>query len=141
MNLEVTSTPNPEDEYRIIGETRKFNLSYMPQDFQPLCVFDRLDNGEVICGLTGKTYWNYLEVAFLWVAEPYRNQGRAAAILHAAENEAIHRGCQYAILDTYSFQALGFYEKQGYTKFGTLDNFAGEHSRFYLRKILKCKAT
>jgi GNAT superfamily N-acetyltransferase len=139
MNLEVTSNPNPEDETRIIEGTRGFNLQHMPKDVKPLCVFDRLDGGEIVAGLTGKTYWNYLDIAFLWVADSYRNQGRATAILRAAENEAIQRGCQHVLLDTYSFQALGFYEKHGYTEFGTLDHFTGEHTRHYLRKRLQAK--
>jgi GNAT superfamily N-acetyltransferase len=136
MTLEVTSNPNLKDETRIIEGTRGFNLKYMPKDFKPLCVFDRLVDGEIVAGLTGKTYWNYLDIAFLWVADSYRNQGRATAILRAAEEEAVQRGCQHALLDTFSFQARGFYEKQGYIEFGTLDHFTGEHTRHYLRKAL-----
>lgn len=137
MSLHVTTDPNPEDESRIIAGTRSFNLKSMPNDGQPLCVFDRLDSGEIVAGLTGKTYWNYLDIAFLWVADSYRNQGRASAIMHAAEKEAIKRGCQQVLLDTYSFQALGFYKKLGYAEFGILDNFTGDHTRHYLRKRLQ----
>lgn len=92
MSIEVTSTPNPEDENRVIDETRSFNLKHMPKDVKSLCVFDRLASGEIVGGLTGKTYWNYLDIAFLWVADVYRNEGRATAIVKAAENEAIQRG-------------------------------------------------
>lgn len=139
MSLEITSNPDPGDEARIIEGTRGFNLKHMPKDIRPLFVFDRLANGEIIAGLTGKTYWNYLDIAFLWVADSYRNQGRATAILRAAENEAVQRGCQYALLDTYSFQAPGFYQKHGYTEFGTLNHFAGGHARHYLQKQLQTK--
>ena len=137
MSLEVTSEPSPEDESRVIDETRDFNLKHMPKDMKPLCVFDRLDCGEIVAGLTGKTYWNYLEIAFLWVADAYRNQGRATAIVKAAEDEAAERGCQYVLLDTYSFQALGFYKKLGYEEYGTLAHFTGEQTRHYLRKDLQ----
>ena len=92
MSIEITSNPNPADEAQIIEGTRGFNLKHMPKDFRPLCVFDRLANGEIVGGLTGKTYWNYLDIGFLWVADSYRNQGRATAILGAAEHEAIRRG-------------------------------------------------
>ena len=136
MNLEVTSDPSPDDESRVIDWTRGFNLKHMPKDFKSLCVFDRLANGEVIAGLTGKTYWNYIDIGFLWVADAYRNQGRATAIMKAAEQEAVERGCQYALLDTYSFQALEFYKKLGYEEYGRLDHFIGEQTRHYLRKEL-----
>ncbi|MGC6728099.1 hypothetical protein ACP0GO_26835, partial [Escherichia coli] len=40
-------------------------------------------------------------------------------------------------LDTYSFQARGFYEKLGYTVFGTIDDFPPGHQRFFGRKRLE----
>jgi hypothetical protein len=38
-----------------------------------------------------------------------------------AEIRARERGCHSAWLDTFSFQARGFYEKLGYEEFGRLD--------------------
>ena len=137
MSIELTSNPTSEDESTVIEGTRAFNQLHMPKDVEPLCVFDRLENGEIIAGLTGKTYWNYLEVAFLWVADSHRNQGRASAIMKVAEEEAIRRGCHNILLDTYSFQALEFYEKLGYSEFGILDDFSGDRSRHYLHKRLQ----
>ncbi|MEM9282619.1 MAG: GNAT family N-acetyltransferase [Verrucomicrobiota bacterium] len=137
MNLEVTSDPAPEDAAQVIEGTRGYNLKHMPDDVEPLCVFDRLASGEIVGGLTGKTYWNYLDVGYLWVAEGYRSQGRATAILQAAEAEAVERGCEHVLLDTYSFQALGFYERLGYSQFGCLNHFAGERSKHYLHKRLE----
>ncbi|MGJ8678596.1 MAG: GNAT family N-acetyltransferase [Akkermansiaceae bacterium] len=136
MSLEVTSDSNPEDEAWVVKGTRAFNLQQMPKDVKPLCIFDRLNSGEIVAGLIGKTYWNSLDIAFLWVADSYRNQGRATAIMHAAENEAGIRRCKFVLLDTYSFQALEFYEKLGFREFGTLDHFTGEHTRHYLTKRL-----
>jgi GNAT superfamily N-acetyltransferase len=136
MSLEVTSDPNPEDEWKIIEGTRTYNRIHMPKDLEPLCIFDRLDSGEIVAGLTGKTYWNYLDIGFLWVADAYRNQGRATAIMRAAEEEALRRGCFNVLLDTYSFQALGFYEKLGYREYGSLNGFTGARTRHYLRKQL-----
>lgn len=36
----------------------------------------------------------------------------------------------------FSFQALPFYQKQGYEIFGTLDRFPDAHQRYFLRKTL-----
>ncbi|MEJ6829305.1 MAG: GNAT family N-acetyltransferase [Akkermansiaceae bacterium] len=136
MNLEITSKPSRKDQATVIEGTRNHNQLHTPSDYAPLCIFDRLESGEIIAGLTAKTYWNYLDIAYLWVAEPYRKQGKAPPILKAAENEALRRDCHYAILDTYSFQALGFYKKIGYSEFGELDHFSGTNTRHYLRKRL-----
>jgi hypothetical protein len=51
-----------------------------------------------------------------------------------AEAEAIERGCQGAWLDTFSFQARGFYEQIGYTVFGSIEDYPSGHSRFFLKK-------
>ena len=134
--MEVTSTPSLDDETSVIEATRQYNRGYTEKDVLPLCVFDRSEDGTVIGGLTGKTYWNYLDIGYLWVNETCRNQGRATSILKAAEDEAYRRGCKYVLLDTYSFQALGFYLKQGYEEFGSISGFSGEHSRHYLHKLL-----
>jgi hypothetical protein len=53
-----------------------------------------------------------------------------------AEREAIRRGCRGAWLDTFSFQARGFYERLGYTVFGTIAGCPPGHSRFFLKKDL-----
>jgi GNAT superfamily N-acetyltransferase len=53
-----------------------------------------------------------------------------------AEAEALRRGCHAASLDTYSFQARGFYERLGYSVFGIIDDCPPGHSRIYLIKRL-----
>jgi GNAT superfamily N-acetyltransferase len=44
------------------------------------------------------------------------------AIMARAESIAAARGCIGAWLDTYSFQARGFYEKLGYSLVGTIED-------------------
>jgi len=52
--------------------------------------------------------------------------------------EAIARahGCVGIWLDTFSFQARGFYEKLGFAVFGTMEDFPPGHQRFFLQKRL-----
>jgi hypothetical protein len=50
------------------------------------------------------------------------------------EAEASKRGCEYCWLDTFSFQAPGFYEKYGYTRFGELGEYPRGHKRFFYTK-------
>ncbi len=136
MKIEITALPEPIDEQLIITQTRKYNAGVMPIDVKKLCVFARDSKGNIIGGIIGKTYWNYLEVSFLWVHEEYRTKGHGSALLSAAEQEALKRGCCHVLLDTFSFQALGFYTKLGYEEFGCLAGFTGNHKRHYLSKRL-----
>jgi ribosomal protein S18 acetylase RimI-like enzyme len=55
-------------------------------------------------------------------------------MLLQAEQEAKARGCRGVWLDTYSFQARGFYERLGYAVFGTLDDYPPGQSRIFLHK-------
>ena len=57
-------------------------------------------------------------------------------MLEQAEVEAVNRGCKFAYLDTFSFQALPFYEKQGYAVFGVLEDYPEGKKRYFLQKRL-----
>ncbi|HHK5920164.1 TPA: biphenyl 2,3-dioxygenase, partial [Serratia marcescens] len=46
------------------------------------------------------------------------------------------RGCRYARLDTFSFQARPFYEKLGYQLQMTLKEYPVEHECYLLTKTL-----
>jgi ribosomal protein S18 acetylase RimI-like enzyme len=73
----------------------------------------------------------------LWVDDSLRNQGYGAKLLKASENEACKLGCHYSTVDTYSFQAEGFYLKNGYERLGEIKNYYLHHSKIFLRKELK----
>ncbi len=51
-----------------------------------------------------------------------------------AETEAMRRGCKWARLETFSFQARGFYEKLGYRVIGALHDFPPGGSVYWMRK-------
>lgn len=136
MSLEVTDSPREEDEDFVIAQTRTFNAAFTEKDIRSLCAFERSREGEIIGGLTGKTYWNYLEISFLWVSEAHQGSGIATKLMGAAEHEAHSRGCRHVVLDTFSFQALAFYQRLGYKEFGQLQGFSGKHARHYLHKVL-----
>jgi hypothetical protein len=42
----------------------------------------------------------------------------------------------HAMVDTFDFQAPGFYQKLGYVEWGVLEDFPGGHRRIYFRKDL-----
>jgi GNAT superfamily N-acetyltransferase len=101
----------------------------------PLAVLARRAT-TVVAGATGFTHSGWLYVHYLWVASELRGTGLGQDILARAEAEARQRGCHAVWLDTFSFQAPGFYEKLGYQEFGRLDDFPPGHSRHFLWKPL-----
>ena len=136
MKIQIAAPANEEIDEFITQKTRQYNKQFVDDDYQPLSVHATSENGDVVGGLVGKTYWNYLEVEFLWVEDAHRRQGLAAKIMAEAEREARQRRCHTIILDTYEFQALGFYERIGFQQFGQLDEFAGRFKRYYLKKTI-----
>lgn len=136
MKFEIPELENEEIDEFIANETRRYNSEFVPDDFETLSVYCRDSENSIIGGLTGKTYWNYLDIGFLWVHQNKRNSGIASELLQLAEVEAKQRGCEFSMLDTYEFQALEFYKKQGYSEFGQLDGYCGKYARYYLKKAL-----
>ena len=65
-----------------------------------------------------------------------RGQGYGTQLLQAAEQAARTRGCHQVVLDSYSFQAPGFYQKHGYEVFAILEDHPRQHRNYYLRKRL-----
>lgn len=136
MDIRTTDNPSDADEAFVIAQTRAFNEAFTANDVRPLCTFARAPDGVMVGGLTAKTYWNYLDIAFLWVHEAHRGTGIGRSLVMAAETEAAKRGCRYSLLDTFSFQARPFYERLGYRQFGQLARFSGGHIRHYMTKEL-----
>ncbi|MEO7964448.1 MAG: GNAT family N-acetyltransferase [Gemmatimonadaceae bacterium] len=103
-------------------------------------VYLRDDDGAVIGGIIGRVAWRWLYVQRLWVDAAHRGRGHGAAILDAAEQFAIARGCIGSHLDTFGEEALPFYRRRGYTVWGTLEGFPPGGRQHALKKELSSPA-
>ena len=137
--ITMTDTPEPHVRKAIAGPLIAFNntRASQPENYRALViVLSNPDTGEVVGGLWGETSFDHLHVDFLFVPETLRGTGLGRQMLLHAEQEAIARGCRGAWLDTYSFQARGFYERLGYSVFGILDDYPPGQKRIFLHKVL-----
>jgi len=126
-----------EDVRIVLDGLREFNQRQAgPSQRSRLAVFLRDPGGRVVGGLIGETAWRWLYVDAFWLDEAVRGRGYGRSMLRAAEDRARLRGCTNAYLDTFDFQALPFYRKEGYELYGTLEDFPPGHRRFYLKKSL-----
>ncbi|WP_241666849.1 GNAT family N-acetyltransferase [Muricoccus nepalensis] len=103
---------------------------------RPLSVLLRDEGGAVLGGLVGRSYAGWLYVELFHLPEAQRGAGNGRAILRAAEEEARARGCLGVRLETYSFQAPGFYAGLGYSVVGRLRDCPPGHTRFSLARRL-----
>ena len=60
-----------------------------------------------------------------------RSEGKAS---EATELDAKRRGCKYAFVDTFSFQAPSFYKNHGYGEVFTLEAYPYTGKRHYYTK-------
>ncbi len=125
--------------WEVIGQgITEYNTQQAGEDQgKNLCFVLQNPDGEIVGGVIGSTYWDWLYVNLMWLREDLRGQGFGKELLSLAEEEALQRGAMDAYLDTFSFQAPGFYQKQGYEVFGQLDDFPTGHQRFFLKKKLQ----
>jgi GNAT superfamily N-acetyltransferase len=114
LRLTVEDDPAPHDVEVLPWALEAFNESRWPhQPWRPLGIFLR-DAETIMAGLAGHTYAGWLFVQYLWVSDHLRGQGIGRELLVQAERRAQERGCHSVCLDTFSFQAPGFYRKLGY---------------------------
>lgn len=103
--------------------------------FIPVNRVIRNEEGEIIAGVNSMIYcWRVLAIDVLWVKEAYRKMGYGTRLLQELEKVAKEEKCSMIHLDTFDFQAKGFYEKNGFEVFGTLENCPPGHARYYMKK-------
>lgn len=91
---------------------------------------------QIIGGLWGLSYYRWLFVELLVVPAALRGQGVGSELMRQAEAVARARDCVGIWLDTFSFQAPGFYEKLGFQRVGRIDDYPPGHNRTFFQKRL-----
>ena len=95
------------------------------------------DNGAVLGAVVGEIVWNHLHVSLLGIDQTMQKQGVGQKLLHHIEEYAQQFGARVVILETMSWQAPKFYQKNGYQIFGTVENHPIEgECKYYLSKVL-----
>lgn len=141
VKIEVTSEPKKEALKVLSKGIQKYNQGFIPDEvvFEEDCkfaVFAKDEDNKVLGGIRACAYWNYCIIELLWISEEARGMRIGSQLMLAAEQYARKKGFEYVRTETLSFQALPFYQKQGYTVFGELDDYPKGHKTFCLVKKL-----
>jgi GNAT superfamily N-acetyltransferase len=140
MRYRITSEacPNAADVAVLLKGIHDHNTQHSgAREAQTLALFLRDENGAVVGGAYGWTAFGWLRIDVLWVQADLRGRGLGKQLLEAAEAEGIRRGCRYATLDSFSFQAPELYKKNGYEEFAVLDKIGANQTWHFLKKNLK----
>ncbi|MCA1222790.1 GNAT family N-acetyltransferase [Streptomyces sp. 8L] len=88
-------------------------------------------------GLAGRTWARWLHVDLLWVEGRHRGARLGARLLAEAERAARdERGCARCRVETWDFQAPGFYVKQGYEVVARIEDYPPGITEYTLVKRL-----
>jgi GNAT superfamily N-acetyltransferase len=140
IRFDIEDAPDDADVEILTNGLKAFHESRWPghQPWRPLAVFAR-EGESILGGLAGETFSGWLFVRYLWVSDALRGKGIGRKLMADAEALALERACHSAWVDTFSFQAPGFYPKLGYQVFGELD-YPPVHKRIFFQKPLGSEA-
>ena len=112
----------PREDALVVDEgLGEYNDAAAPlHEVRPLACFARRGDGRVVGGAIGRTWGRHGELQQLWVDKEHRHQGIATRLLERFHAEGAARGCDTFYLETWSFQAEGFYRTLGYETAYTL---------------------
>ncbi|GGV52764.1 N-acetyltransferase [Streptomyces longisporoflavus] len=114
------------------------SLRGTPQDREsPLAVWLLERTEGLVGGLAGHTWGRWLHVNHLWVSETHQGAGLGAQLLAEAERIARDdRDCLNSRVETWDFQAPGFYRNQGYEVVSVIPDYPEGAKEFTLTKKL-----
>ncbi|WP_312241233.1 GNAT family N-acetyltransferase [Pantoea sp.] len=133
IEVKLNYAPSDEATFHIIDNLWQHNEQYAPVNMKPLLISAERD-GQTVAGLVARTWWEVLDIQYLWVDESLRGKGLGKQIMLLAEIEGKKQHCRLATVDTFSCQAPGFYQKLGYREYGALSGYAGRYTRHYMNK-------
>ena len=138
LNFQVTDIVTHAQREEVLNGLRHYNHQFVgAAAWQQLGIFVRDDDDQLIAGIIAGIKGLWLAIELLWVDERIRALRLGTQLLAQCEQEAMDRGCQFAQVDTYSFQALPFYQKNGYELKMSLAHYPTQgEQRHYLIKQL-----
>jgi GNAT superfamily N-acetyltransferase len=135
IEVEVEGIPDATTRQIIDQGLDEYNFSKAgPDNAEDLWVIARDGEGLVKGGVKARTFYAWMFIDWLWVSNSVRGAGVGSLLMDKAEAVARERGCIGAYVDTFSFQAPGFYRSRGYEEFGRIDGLPAGHACIWLRK-------
>ncbi|PYE85936.1 GNAT family N-acetyltransferase [Pseudoroseicyclus aestuarii] len=141
MTVEIRTIPLPKTEpheavARILGSLTS-HAEAAGQNFRyEEAVLEAWDGETYLGGLHARFMVDWVFVSLLATTEDARGQKVGSQLIEEIERLAREGGKIGVWLDTLSFQAPGFYAKQGYTEFGRIPDYPkGETHHFFAKRL------
>lgn len=137
-DITISDTIAPDVQAAIAAGLNAFNDELVGYaDRKPLAVVARdPESGAVLGGALGRSSLGLAFLDLFYLDTSQRGAGLGSTILRMFEEECRRRGCLSAVLYTISFQAPGFYEKNGWRRLGEVACLPEGTKRVFLTKRL-----
>lgn len=135
--ISYDANPKFEDIQRLndgIMEQAKKKKGMKQLDFFAFLMRD--EDGNIVGGCAGDNMYGGLFVGQLWVQEQLRGMGYGTKLMHSAEALARKSGCNFMAVNTFDWEALGFYKKLGFYVEFERKGFDKNSIFYFLRKEL-----
>lgn len=94
-------------------------------------------DGEIFAGaIVVQLFWGALHIKYVYVDENYRGKRLGTELLEQSIAYGKKNRCPFAFVETMSFQALEFYQKNEFELEFTRDGYSHGTSYHYLKKLL-----
>lgn len=104
---------------------------------KPFGFFVKDESNNIKGGCAGYIFYGCLYVDILWVDQTLRNQQYGTQLMKEAEKLAKNEHCNFITVNTFDFEALGFYQKLGFVIEFERQGFDKNSIMYFLRKNLK----
>jgi GNAT superfamily N-acetyltransferase len=136
VSISVLDNPSDADRRAILTPLDAFNKAKAgDENYEPIAIVLRDGAQKIVGGLWAQLYFDWVFIELLFIPENLRGENLGAKLLGHLDVIAKAKNCVGIWLDTFSFQAPGFYERQGYERFATMDNYPKGMARFFFRKV------
>ncbi len=139
MNHDIHQSPlTPELYKRILEGFSESALENTGNDgYKEKPISFEIRNGEDFVGtVVVQLVWGQLHIKFLFVEKKFRNQGIATRLMQHALEFGRSKNCQFAFVETMSYQAPEFYKKMGFEIDFIRHGFANGTSFYFFKKDL-----
>lgn len=127
---------NKEETFKALEEYTKSKVPALRENYEEVS-FIYEENNKVLGRIVGHIHWDHLQIELFSVSSEARGKGVGSKILKYVEKLAEEKNLAYILLETMSFNAPGFYEKNGYNVCMKIENspFEGAVRYFYKKDI------
>ncbi|KTD53452.1 hypothetical protein Lsan_3862 [Legionella santicrucis] len=138
-DFQIRYTPNPSAEeiqvlYDGIAGFAQEKKNQPPIECYGFFIHD--DNDNIIAGCNGSMYYGCLYIDSLWVHELLRDKNLGTHLIQSAETLGKEKGCLFSTVNTMDWEALGFYQKLGYSIEYQRTGYFHQSTLYFLRKSL-----